>query len=184
MQVAGVETNDFADAPAGVEQQTQQDQIPASAGRRAVDSTQNCLDFVGFQRLNGAADCALEGQAQYALSLFEVLGVLRTQVAKEAVNGAQPDVAGSRQTPALGLKVLEKSQDTLGGDRLDLKPTRVAVRSGQELQQELEAVAIAAQRVGAQGPLLGQKVGEKTAQGAAQHGRGAWFHSAPPGLSR
>ena len=97
--------------------------------------------------------------------------MLRTHVTKEAVNGAQSDVAGAGLAAAFYFQMLKERQNAFWRYGLDFQAAGVFVRFSQKLQQELEAVTIAAKRMGAEGSLLRQKVSEEAMQGTAQDGR-------------
>jgi hypothetical protein len=109
--------------------------------------------------------------------------MLRTHVAKEAVDGAQSDVAGAGLAAALGFQMLKEGKDAFRCYGRDVQPTGILAGFRQKFQQEFETVTIAAKRMGAEGSLLRQKISEEGVQGAAQHGRLIWLHSAPPGIT-
>ena len=80
--------------------------------------------------------------------------------------------------------LLEKGKDLFRGYCLNVQQARILIRAGQKLQQEFEAVAIAAEGVWAERLLLRQEIGEKAVQGSAQDRRSIWFHSTSLGMTK
>jgi hypothetical protein len=168
VKITSLQIRDFADARAGVKQQTQQDQIASSPGRRRIDCLQDRLNLVGLEGVDWVALRAFERHAQDTLHLFEVLWVLRTHKSKEAMDSAQSDVAGAGQALPLGFEMLEESKNLFRCHCLDIQSARILIRTGQELQQEFEAVAIAAKGMWAERLLLRQKLSKEAVQSLAQ----------------
>jgi hypothetical protein len=72
-QVGSLETNDFANAGTGIEQEADQHHVAAAVSRGAVNGIQDGLDFGQVQMLDFPSRHAFEGNAQHALDLFEML---------------------------------------------------------------------------------------------------------------
>jgi hypothetical protein len=148
-----MQTNDLADASARVEQERQEDEVAPCVGRSATDPIEHGLDLRKLQVLNLAHGRALEWNAQDALGLRQVLRLLGTQEAEETVNGTEPDIARTDRVASCALKVLQKSDDPLHRQILDVEVAGITTLAGHELKQNFDAIPVALQGVWAASPL-------------------------------
>src|SRR6266699_4720205 len=121
LQVGRLEAHDFADARARVEQQRQQYKIAAAVRRRTIDRLQDRLDFGELQVLNLAHLRALEGDAKDSLRLVQVFRMFISQISKEAMDRAEPNVARASLVLSAHLQVLEKGQGLFAGQLFNSK---------------------------------------------------------------
>ena len=98
---------------------------------------------------------ALEGDAQDAVGLLQMLRVLGAYVAEEAVNGRQPHIARGAPVSAASFEVSEEGGDGGGIEIGDCEISHLALFPGGKLQQELEAVTITQDGLGTIGALVG-----------------------------
>jgi hypothetical protein len=94
-EIVRLEPNNFADSGTAVEHQAQEREITAAILTVHFHRFQHRLDFVGVKMLDLPGPGALEGDAQYALDLRQVLRPMSAQIPKEAMDGTQADIAGA-----------------------------------------------------------------------------------------
>ena len=84
-KVACLQGNDLLHARSGVEHQRQQHVVPAPGRRGSVDESENGAQFLGVEVFDDSAGGSLERDAQDALRMIEVFGVLVAQISAPAV---------------------------------------------------------------------------------------------------
>lgn len=98
----------------------------------------------------GRGRARLKGDAEEALGGVEIRRFLRGQEAGEGVNRGQADIAGGGGHLPLLLQVVQKRHDAVDGQIGDVEGGDRSLRgAGQEAEEEREAVAVAADRMGA-----------------------------------
>ena len=132
--------------------------------------------------LTGAS--ALEGNTENALGLLQMFGALPTQIAKETMDGTQAYIAGANFIAPTGFQTLQEGGDSFDAQLCHGELAGITFFLGRELQQQLQAVAVTLERMGTEGPLLRQVVGEEAVQ-CQSKGRGfGRLHARPPVVNR
>lgn len=149
-----LERDDFLHARSGVEHQRQQQVISAPRCAGLVNELQSGAQLVSFEIFDDAVGASLEGDAQDALSLLDVLGVLAAQILKEAVNSGQAHVASGRGVMPSVFEAVEEGGDIGDAQSAQRQLADAAAFAGGKLQQQLQTVAVAADGVDAAGPLM------------------------------
>jgi len=74
------------------------------------------LNFSQVHVLDFPSHRSFERNAQHALRLFEMFGMLPSQIPKEAVNRRESNVARARLVSAVYLEMLKEGQDFAHGE--------------------------------------------------------------------
>ena len=157
-QVGRPDANDLTDSRPGIKHQVQQAKIPAPVVGGPVDGPQDGLDL---------------GELQ----------ILPAQVAKEAVDGAQTNIARAALILAPDFEVIEEGRNALDAELFDSQAAGVLSLAGGKLQQQFQTVPVTLQRVGTHRALDGEVVRKKPMQSPRQDRRGSELHRLPPWLS-
>ena len=148
-QVDHAEGDDFLDPPAGVEHGGKERVVAAAVGGAAVDDAEDGLDLLVLEVLHGAAVGPLERDGEDALAVCESCGILQGAVPEERVDRGKAHIAGGDAVVPVELQVLEKREDRLGTEVVQVQLDDGPLRLGcDEPQQEHQAVPIAPDGVG------------------------------------
>ena len=133
--------------------------IAATVRCGPVDVPENRLDLGQFQMMDLTRGGSLQRSTQDPLRLRQVLGIVRSHKAEEGTDGAQPHVPRTGLIVPSCLQMQQKGHDLLVGQVLHGQLTGIGRLPRHELQEKLETVAVAVQRVKTQRPLPRQIVG-------------------------
>jgi hypothetical protein len=131
----------------------------------AVDASKNGLNLGKLQVLDFSEGGPLEWNAEDPLCCGQVLRMMSADIAKEAVESAQPHVSRAGFVVSARFQVLEEGRNPLGRQLLQRQLTGIGLLPRCELEEELEAVAVAVESIDAHPPLPWKIVGQESAKG-------------------
>ena len=115
-----------------------------------IGSGEQSIDFCTREEPDQGAGETLAGDGEHALDLCRVSREREGDVAKERVNGGEPQITAANAQPAALLEVIEKRHDQRRIDLLEHERGRRLVHTLlRELEKQAESVAVGADRVGA-----------------------------------
>jgi len=153
------------DACAGVEERQQQHMIAPPVRSRTLRRGEDGRDLTGLQILDQPRSRALERDRHEALTEVQVLRTRRRHKPGEGVDRGESGVPRRRAVPALAFQVLEKGDDRLRRDVLEVESHDGESTSLREkTEEERERIAIAADRVRAHAAYCRQVLGEEGAE--------------------
>jgi len=133
-EITSLHAHDLADAGPRVEHQAQEGNIPAATPDVHFHGLEHRLDFVRVKMLDLTGAGALEWNAKNALDMLQMLGALATQIAKEAVDGTQADVARADLIVPNGFEALQEGRDLFDAQMFHSELAWVAFLLGCKLQ--------------------------------------------------
>lgn len=146
----------------GVVEKQEQRRVSLGVACLRVDAVEHRPYLRLFEVFNGARRRAFERDIANRLALRQGVGLLSGHVAKECTQGREPAISSVGTVATRRFEVVEKRQNRV---RVEVLQAQLIERfSGaprDELQKQLQAVAIAEDRIVAQPSLCGQIVAEE-----------------------
>jgi hypothetical protein len=137
LKITSLQIQNFLDTSSRVEHRRQQNVISAVIRRGPVDSRKNRLDLVVIKIFDHTLASAFERDAQDLLNSFELIGMVSSQIAKESVNGSEPDVACRYAVFPVLLQMRKKSKDLVRPDVMQVEIGDIALSMrGQKPKKE------------------------------------------------
>jgi hypothetical protein len=122
LQIAGTQIDDLLDARSSVENGCQKGVVSTAIPTGSVDTRKGSFDFSVFEIFDNALTGAFEGDAQNALNLIQMFGMIRSHVATKSVDSGQADVSSGHTVFADGLQVSKESNHLV---RCDVRKIQV-----------------------------------------------------------
>jgi hypothetical protein len=156
----------------------QQQLISSPKPCRGIGRVEKRAGFLTGQELHGAALKPLEGHRQHLLAMSRKSRLVKANVRKESVDGAQTIVATAAAVAAILLKMLEERTHQFGVQVLQVQVAGLAAMVfGSKFEQQSEGVSITGDGVRAGSQLPQQSIGKEPLQMSGQI-RGTHFR--PP----
>ena len=112
--------------------------------------------------------------------MFQILRVLHADEAEEGMYGRQPYVACAGFVLAGRFEVLKERYDSINREVFYLKEGRILFFARGIFEEQLEAVAVAMEAVGAHSLLLWQVFAKEAVQSMGQRRDRSFYHGWPP----